>query len=419
LGYPPPLRKGRGSAAAKVPKRTQRRPHIRQPKLRRQKGSGRPDRAFVVLAGRKIFCGRWGTEEAQQKYARLLGEYEAGKGTFPQPKEAITVLELVARFWAHAEEYYRKADGTPTGTAENFRLVLRPLKELYGPTRAAEFGPRALKALREHWIKARCSRNYVNGCVMKVRQVFRWGVAEELVPAATYQALQAVAGLRRGRSAARETEPVRPVLQTHIDAIGPHVSRQVWALVQLQLLTGARAGELLGMRAVDLDMSARIWVYTPEGHKTAHHGHGRAIYLGPKAQEILRSFLSESRPLDAPLFSPAEAEEERRARREAQRKTPLSCGNRRGTNRKKNPSRRPKDRYTTGTYRNAIQRACKTAGVPAWHPHQLRHNAGTYLRKEFGLEVARVILGHRSPAITDLYAEVDRARALEVMERIG
>ena len=35
----------------------------------------------------------------------------------------------------------------------------------------------------------------------------------------------------------------------HIDAIKPFVSRQVWALVQLQLLTGARAGELVGMRA--------------------------------------------------------------------------------------------------------------------------------------------------------------------------
>lgn len=31
-----------------------------------------------------------------------------------------------------------------------------------------------------------------------------------------------------------------------------------------------------------------------------------------------------------------------------------------------------------------------------WHPHQLRHNAGTYIRREFGLDVARVILGHSS-----------------------
>lgn len=39
-----------------------------------------------------------------------------------------------------------------------------------------------------------------------------------------------------------------------------------------------------------------------------------------------------------------------------------------------------------------------------WHPHQLRHNAATYLRKEFGLETARIILGQRSAAITEIYA---------------
>jgi len=33
---------------------------------------------------------------------------------------------------------------------------------------------------------------------------------------------------------------------------------------------------------------------------------------------------------------------------------------------------------------DAIQRACKNAGVPAWHPHQLRHNAAG--RETFSLE---------------------------------
>ena len=50
-------------------------------------------------------------------------------------------------------------------------------------------------------------------------------------------------GLRRGRTAAKEPEPVRPVPDQHIEAVRPHASRQVWALVRLQLLTGARGGE--------------------------------------------------------------------------------------------------------------------------------------------------------------------------------
>ena len=54
-----------------------------------------------------------------------------------------------------------------------------------------------------------------------------------------------------------------------------------------------------------------------------------------------------------------------------------------------------------------------------WHPHQLRHNAATELRKEFGLESARIILGHRSAAITEVYAELDQEKAISAMLKYG
>ena len=43
-------------------------------------------------------------------------------------------------------------------------------------------------------------------------------------------------------------------------------------------------------------------------------------------------------------------------------------------------------------------------------PFNTGHNpiAATFLRKEFGLETARIILGHRSAAITEVYAELDQ-----------
>lgn len=40
-----------------------------------------------------------------------------------------------------------------------------------------------------------------------------------------------------------------------------------------------------------------------------------------------------------------------------------------------------------------------------WHSHQVRHNAATELHKEFRLEMARIILGHHSAAVTETYAE--------------
>ena len=38
-----------------------------------------------------------------------------------------------------------------------------------------------------------------------------------------------------------------------MEAIRPHVARQVWAMIQVQRLTGMRPGEVTIMRTCDLD----------------------------------------------------------------------------------------------------------------------------------------------------------------------
>ena len=106
------------------------------------------------------------------------------------------------------------------------------------------------------------------------------------------------------------------------------------------------------------------------------------------------------------------------------RKTPLSCGNRVGTNRKDDPQRKPRERYDSQSYGRAVQYAIIKANkagvdVPHFHPHQLRHTAATRIRKEMGLDAARAALGHRNLSITDDYAELDQALAAEVASRMG
>jgi len=183
-------------------------------------------------------------------------------------------------------------------------------------------------------------------------------------------------------------------------------------MIELQRLTGMRPGEVLSMRVCDLDMSGVVWTYTPAEHKTEHHGHGRAVFIGPRAQTILRPFL---RPeLTACLFSPREAEQSRRS---------LDAKGQRGLGQRetrRKTHRRLGDRYTTESYRRAIARACELAGAPQWSPNQLRHNAATRLRREHGLDVAQTILGHRiGSAITELYAEANVRKARQVMAKVG
>lgn len=403
------------------------------PSYRLHRATGR---AVVTLCGKDFYLGGHDTPESRQAYDRLIAEwYASGRRIMPQAERtgSLRVAQIVAAFMAHAESYYVAPDGQHTSELDNYRQAVRPLERLYGTTAAVDFGPLALKAVRQEMIRMRWARRNINKQVNRIRSLFKWAASQELIPASVCESLRTLAGLQPGRGGAKETEPVRPVPEQFIHVIQSHVSGQVWALIQLQLLTGARAGELVKMRPVDIDVSKDVWVYCPTRHKTAHHGHKRTIFIGPKGQEVIRPFLS-GRPVDAFLFSAAEAEQERLERLHSQRKTPLSCGNVPGSNRRAKPQHKPGECYDVSSYRRAIARACDKADqwakggvvignderiIQRWHPHQLRHNAATYIRREFGLEFSKVILGHRSLDMTQLYAEADHAKAQEVIRRIG
>ena len=85
--------------------------------------------------------------------------------------------------------------------------------------------------------------NSVNRYTQRIRKVCKGGVENDLVPASVLHGLQVVRALRKGRTDVRESKPVRPVPGEYVDAIRPHVSAQVWAMIELQRLTGMRSGE--------------------------------------------------------------------------------------------------------------------------------------------------------------------------------
>jgi integrase len=80
---------------------------------------------------------------------------------------------------------------------------------------------------------------------------------------------------------------------------------------------------------------------------------------------------------------------------------------------------RPGLKYTRHSYRVAVQRACKRAGILPWSPRQLRHTRATMIRKAYGLEAAKAVLGHADTKITEIYAERDLELAMRIMREIG
>jgi integrase len=375
--------------------------------------------AVVRLDGKDYYLGKYGTPQVQQRYDRLIAEWLAGKRSRPVPGESgngFTVDEVLVRYWRWAESYYRDDDGRPARELENIRDALKPLRRLYGQTIAKDFGPLAIRTLQQHLASDGLARTTVNMRVTRIRRVFKWAVSVELLPASVHQALATVPGLRRGREQAKEAEPIGPAPVEHIEAAILHMPRPVATMAQLQLLTASRAGEIMAMRAIDLNMSGPIWTYTPKRHKNRHRGHERVIFLGPKAQEIIKSFLTTD--LNAYLFSPRRYMEQMHAQRAALRKSKRTPSEQRRT-RKRKPKIKLGERYNRRSYRIAVDRACKKANVPSWSPLQLRHTAATMIRSKYGIEAAKVVLAHQCIETSQIYAERDLGKAAQIIAEIG
>jgi integrase len=402
------------------------------PKYRKHRASGQ---AVVTLNGRDHYLGPHGTKASRLEYDRLIGEWLANGRNSPRaPAQALCVVELIARYWKFASSYYCQ-NGRDTKVLPGIKCALRYLLIHYETTPAAEFGPLALKAVRQRMVDDGHCRRYINDHVDRIRRMFKWAVAEQVLPVETYQALATVAGLRRGRTEARESEPVVPVEDAIVEATLPFLPEVVADMVRLQRLAGMRPAEVCMIRPIDIDRSNSPWEYTPQHHKTEHVGRKRKVFFGPQAQGVLLKYLA--RAITDYCFRPSDSEAKRRAAQHEKRRTPMSCGNRPGTNRKHQPKRWAGDCYLVDSYRRAIHRACAKAfpapkgiendpaKLKAWHdehgwsPKQLRHAAATKIRRQFGLEAAQVVLGHSQANVTELYAQRDLALAARVAQQVG
>ena len=144
----------------------------------------------------------------------------AGRCTFGGAGGNLSVTEMCVGYLKYAIPYYR---GNPK-VIPGIKRTIHYLRTYYGRTTAAEFGHLALKAIRERMVKEGLSRSYINDHAGRIKRIFKWAVGEELLPIDVFQSLTIVPGLRKGRTVARECEPVLPVDSATVDATLPHPS---------------------------------------------------------------------------------------------------------------------------------------------------------------------------------------------------
>ncbi|MBU6174490.1 MAG: tyrosine-type recombinase/integrase [Planctomycetes bacterium] len=384
--------------------------------------------AVCEIHGTTYYLGPHGSPESLARYAVLIREYQANGFKVPSQITSRSLQELTAGFAVpvetvnqadepilvkHVTASYREHIRTiyQSNSIERDRLsrLCDEIDENSGTILADEYGPIALQEQRRKWIESGKSRTYCNRLTNATVRIFKFAVSQELLDASKWQSLKSVEPLRIGQTVAPETEPVVPANLDHVRATAKHLPPQLRAVIRIQVATGARPSEILNMRGCEIDRSGSEWVYRPALHKNAKRGKTRFIPLIGDARDAVIEYLN--RDPNSYLFSPKEAVAWHNAQKRAARKSKVQPSQRDRSN--PNAEKLPRDRFDVHSYRRAIDRACKKAGVPTWHPYQLRHLAGTLVRDVLGPEAAQALLGHSNIRMTEHYAKLSERKAIE------
>lgn len=341
-----------------------------------------------------------GTGESIETLRRRL-ECAAGEARRAAPQ--LSVRSLVARYMAEAKRRYDPRPGGTSNELSNLDLALAPLLALYGAEPPEAFGSLQLRAVQLLLVERGLCCATINARLGRIKRVFRWGVAMNWVPPAQISALESVAPVRPPEApGSRRVEAVRPEVVERtllwLDGRGTRRALTLAAMIRVQMLTGMRPGELVGMCSEHIHRDGapqapategETWgarpgaacaVYLPPRHKTAWRGRKREILLGPRAMAAILPYL---RPSGA-LF-----------------RSRLGLP------------------YTVNSYQQSLRRASDRAGVVRWTANQLRHLAATLADERAGAETACEILGHGDLRTTERYLSRRRLRAADYAERYG
>lgn len=394
--------------------------------------------ARICVNGHTHYLGKYDSPQSHAEHQRLYTEWRAGRLGRPATtaRKAVTIEDIVARFFVEARAgRYLDVEGQPKAELQNYRHSFGPLLALHGTTPAIDFDARALVVVRDAmasgmWMSAKqkaraakskrkigWSRSVCNRSLVRIKTFAKWAERSGFLPEGRHHHLCTVPGFESGSFGVRETDDVPPVPEEVIEATLAKCNPVVRSLLQVLLHTGARPSEIRTLRGQDINTSGRVeiakgyWVTLPgvwtvhlRRHKTAYLRRRRIILFPKPAQEALAWLLAERGQEDY-LFSPRHAMEMRRVERRAARKSKVQPSQ--VDRSKPGAKRRPGEFYKQTHLARSVTYACRAAGVPPWHPYQLRHNAAVNLIANYGWEIARIALGHSTEEMTRRYGHDD------------
>src|SRR5206468_1168680 len=102
--------------------------------------------ARVIIDGKHLYLGPHDSPESHERYSDLIAEWRIRNCS--TDRYTLTIDDLALSYLEHAKQHYRK-DGQQTSEVCCLRNALRFLIAAAGRTRARDFGPKLLKAVRQ------------------------------------------------------------------------------------------------------------------------------------------------------------------------------------------------------------------------------------------------------------------------------
>lgn len=256
----------------------------------------------------------------------------------------------------------KKVAGLADGSIENIRYTLRKFSDTLGK----QLKEITTNDVRGYLLVYQQTNKTSQGTMSKIRErlngFFEWCVEEGAISSNPVRRVEKIKAPKPERRALHEEELeyCRNQCRTLRDR----------ALLEVLFSTGARVREISNLDIKDINwVSSSAKVY---GKNSEYY----TVYLNAKARVALRRYLNSRNDTCPALFV---------------------------------TQRRPTRRLDTHCIRNALENIGKRAGIEVvLSPHVMRHTMATVaFQHGTPLEVVQHMLNHKSPATTQIYAEMD------------
>ena len=357
---------------------------------------GPSKRAYLTFRGKRHYLGRWESKEqaipkaVKLKFETILAELRYLGQRAPKAPKEMTIWELCAAFLDYAEAKLDRSDYSA------FSKATKVLCQRFGDLPAAQFTPGRLREIQNDLIGLKLERTQINRLTSMVTRIYKWAASYDMVPASIIAGLRTLPGVRTGQPGVKDNPPVDPVDLKTVKQTLAHLYEPIKSMVKVQLLTGARPGEIRRMRIGEIVQKDRIWVYAPGQHKNTWRGAIREIPLSNEAYKVLKPWLK-GQPEDFVFCSDYGP-----------------SGSKRVTKPKRGQP------YHISAYSVAIKKVCKAHGIPEWCPRQIRKTVAQAVDDLIGIEHSSALAGHSGIDITrQIYAKSQLKKAKEAADKIG